>query len=64
MTDNDIILLQCDLSRCQGLVEGAYTGLQFNQFDKRGMLNVLNEITELLQKSRDKIKIDNQKNNY
>ena len=64
MTDNDIILLQCDLARCQGLVEGIYSGLQFNQFNKLGLLRSLNEVAELLQKSRDKIKIEQDEPKY
>lgn len=51
MSNKDKVKIQ--LSRCQGLVEGIYGGIQIEDFNKEGALSVLNEIQYLLQQCQD-----------
>lgn len=51
MTTDEKIKIK--LSRCQGLVEGIYGGIQIEDFNKKGALSVLNELQSLLQDCQD-----------
>jgi hypothetical protein len=51
MTNVEKVKIQ--LSRCQGLVEGIYGGIQIEDFDKKGVLSVLNQLQSLLQECQD-----------
>ncbi len=57
MNEEEQLKIQSDLARCQGLLEGIYSGMAFEDFKISGVKEALNKAVDILQKTRDKLSI-------